>query len=1228
MFHVIAQEMERRRMEVEGETQKHALHRSRTPTPEAKRVEEKDERPIVDFYKAVRRARPIGTNKSCRTRQRSPETGAYKAVTSRRGRNSDEVPLLDESYRAQAKTSSEVVSEIIFEEVDHLADYHKFVSGDCNSQRYGTEEDLSTIRGGSNDVTGMGNPSVGSVKDDVAFHPLHSVKDLQSDTEAVKYTPKLKGSPGYNDYEICDAVRTIFDEKYQEFSALDLGDKINTPFAAIRLQTRRLLDYSHNIIRVWLTPDPVRILKGMEVPVARLDCEHHDYCRRYAFEESVLGEEVSNYDKRMEMVNYFDKKLLQVLVTHLPVLPNHGTIEGSLKACGLCVLPSWAAFFSTEVDGDYGYCEHGGELRIISYSDQTYQPAVHVLHSLGNLLLIDITGAPNLVRTTTIFRLTAPLDETFRNYGWMTQYLLDQMNLSDVYCQRHRYAKVEVDLSMLLWYCRLACAPSSDSFRKNLREFLEAFGGSPIYWAKHALSLSVAWHVYSKGMNSSSPSLNSGDWAMFPIVALDAKRNDDWVDCSGITKIRAWEPKMCDKLMVVANQLASGADGGDSDTGSFVSDCLQKEEKMNSIFRSNFNCKTSSSIPVRDDSDDVEKPEKKAAPARENFEEEARGKEEESDSEEEEVGEQDNPHRPSEQEDELRREIEKLMDECEIPDEQIPMDDLPIKLKFVAQTVQETKGSHHWMGEHMVPCSQARVKITEVKPNELTIKTNVSVMHAQVFGDRPHTCANDSVNQALAVLGRLGKKTPVSKNRYKYKGVCYRRLSHKDVQERKFWKQFSVRKGDVPEWDQLWEGGKKDVESFIAKMGKTASRKRMLKLLSDLMEQNVTWDESLKIFKVFCKSEKGKDGKPRLIQFAPSILMIWICRKIEAVVAKIKKVWTWTDWRSGTNFVWASGMTQKQLSDAKTKAVGRAGKTVFLCGDDNTDQSGDADAGSYDTTQKEYFFALQCVALEALGFTEEEIGIIHETHKGKRRATGFKFKIDQEALPSGAPWTLFLNTIGLVIFHMQVDSVRNWARMQESKLEDAEVIEIAAQLMGLDMKFVSAASINGEDFSGSEFLKGIFVNGKKRGYWVQLPSRLMKWPAKVCVGDAEKTHFRKNYRSHLKSVAQGQEKFILDPLTRIWVDAWKDVDAKKISLPYDWSNVAQAKEEFNLNPEDEQEWLRIWEQVMEVRYGIDAEKYAEMRAQLKAHATDLGSFEGAAWSKLWRRDYLGEIVAV
>jgi hypothetical protein len=94
------------------------------------------------------------------------------------------------------------------------------------------------------------------------------------------------------------------------------------------------------------------------------------------------------------------------------------------------------------------------------------------------------------------------------------------------------------------------------------------------------------------------------------------------------------------------------------------------------------------------------------------------------------------------------------------------------------------------------------------------------------------------------------------------------------------------------------------------------------------------------------------------------------------------------------------------------------------------------------------------------------------------------------------------------------------------------------------------------------------------------------------------------------------------------VDAWVKTNYKDRKLDWEWHNVQAGFDKeapFKLDECDRENWTEIWRPIMARRYGISSEEYDQMLDCMTKNATNFGSFEGAGWHKLWRRDYLGEL---
>lgn len=565
----------------------------------------------------------------------------------------------------------------------------------------------------------------------------------------------------------------------------------------------------------------------------------------------------------------------------------------------------------------------------------------------------------------------------------------------------------------------------------------------------------------------------------------------------------------------------------------------------------------------------------------------------------------------------------------EEPLSEINYHNMTTQISFREQpSCQFRPGEHTWKGEKWAPFItelEPTVLIKSVSPKDLTYKPSTGVVYGQTFGQTlPFNFPSDSVNQFNAVCGRLGIVKPSCQETVKVKtqntSLTFKRLADSRIRLPSEWRcDDKLTNAEVRE-DKTY------IEEIIRGMGKGSSRKRMLKELEKRWNAEVEWD-SAGHFKIFVKSDdKVGKLKPRLIQFVPSVAYLKVMRRLKIIVDKIKKIGSWFDPYSRNLYVWASGMSQTRLSDIAGKWAHKQPNIVFICGDDNTDFFGDADASSYDSTQRGVFANHQWRLMSELGFTDDEVEYMRSWHTGKRKATGFTYEQVEECLPSGAPWTLFLNSAGLYIYHQQVASVQNLVKCKKlgKEINRETVINTAAELFGLKMTFAPAPELNGVRFNGSEFLKGVFIKAPVRMYWVPLPSRLFKWTGKIISGNVDRKKVEKDIEEHYRAVAKGQLPFVLDPLAQIWVDAWSQDSGKIGKLEYEWKNVDQQSR-MSLTPEDSKTWIDTWAPLMEQRYGIDRPTYDLMLATLKTNALKRGSFMGQAWSRIWNRDYLGSI---
>jgi hypothetical protein len=917
---------------------------------------------------------------------------------------------------------------------------------------------------------------------------------------------------------------------------------------------------------------------------------------------------------------------ISLLNKHWPELGKWPTIsDQALHPCAECDPPSWISLFPVDDESDVGSCKCF-DIRVIMYGDLSEPRKVKVLGIFGNLLMIDSAGVPNHKRKITNVRLDVPLLNPSKQHGLLMRTFYSALGLSCITDPVHRYGSVDVDLSHLLWFNLAAASPSNESWRRNLVAAVHD-GRESVFWSSNVLQLAFSWHIYHLNVSAPSVTVSEGDWVMPKIInfaPIDYPIPNRSHDCQILDPIcvnivphvdaslENSNPPLSvsssettvDPTAPAAPQCAPGID-----PPVVAPDEKKAEEPVISYNESGPMSKTSIE-DIEEDSDSDWLTEDSDDP----FSEKEREKHEEI----------------------VAAMVEELNARTQVHEfktvEGMDFDALPDKLGFrkgkLTDACMTTPGQHDWKSEIIIPPAYEGVKFTKFVATRVKVKMATGVRHGQIFGDSPFHYPSDTFNQIQAVAGRLGAEKPSQEAKIRIpktetsEAFDLFPIKIKDI----YIPPEFVIEGVDPERD-IWDVEEDVIKNLIEHMGKAASRKRMLKLMTSVMGAKVSWSEASSKFTVFVKSDdKIAKHKARLIQFVPSGVWLKIMYRLDAVVKKIKVRWSWFDKRIKTRFVWASGMTQKNLSTHVTRAMHEWCNTLFICGDDNSDVNGAKDASMYDSTQRGYFAKLQQQFLKRLGFTPDEIVMMWEYHSGMRSGEGFAYKQGTLCLPSGAAWTLFVNTIGLIIFQTQLESVKYIMKKHGYKYTEEEAVQYASRLLGLSMTFDPAPNIDSRKYNGTEFLKGIMVGGKKRSYWVPTPSRLHKWTSKVFGDRVEDKLFttEKQMKAHFKGVALGQGSFILDPLCQIWVDHWAKVGGEASKLSYEYQNIESNKfNPFDLDPEDRTNWIKLWEPIMEDRYNISPEEYKDMREQLLAHVGDFGVFSGKSWAKIWRRDYLG-----
>lgn len=552
------------------------------------------------------------------------------------------------------------------------------------------------------------------------------------------------------------------------------------------------------------------------------------------------------------------------------------------------------------------------------------------------------------------------------------------------------------------------------------------------------------------------------------------------------------------------------------------------------------------------------------------------------------------------------------------------------EVEFVYASATAGDVSHPEVGEGQV--SIERSKKPFVYPRSSGFLKGVTVgMVPRVFG-------SDTATIARTGCIRLSKKLPEASERiqFVYCGTrkFARRITPKHLWFPKHLKAIIQPKFYGVEMNELAD----DTQTLqdLCKRMKPRARNRLLRTLESVTGLVLEWSDVSSEIRVFVKSDdKVFKDKPRLIQFVPTLAWVRCILKIENILHHIKRgePWGWRDqyakWGTDRNpcykrYVWASGMTQKQLYEAiNAFPEARDGEVVFICGDDNTDSESDDDASSYDASQRGVFFDLQGALMVKMGFTEAEVKEILLLHATVRNGGGVRIKIGEEFLPSGAPWTLFMNTVGLVVYHRQK------AYLLETACpgNHTQAGELAATLLGLDMKISPSMKYGMNSFWGSEFLKHIFVpvktGGGHRIFPVQLPSRICKWG---CANLASDKACRPDMHKHIGGVALGQVPFLMEPFfTGAFVDAWARY-GKEAYVPR-WANiVADAPGSELTLPVDvtPEAWADACSEVLCERYGTTRDELENARTLILENGGKFGHYDGGIFTEMVARDYRGE----
>jgi len=539
-----------------------------------------------------------------------------------------------------------------------------------------------------------------------------------------------------------------------------------------------------------------------------------------------------------------------------------------------------------------------------------------------------------------------------------------------------------------------------------------------------------------------------------------------------------------------------------------------------------------------------------------------------------------------------------------------------------------------------------KVKWREVPPYPEDYDTVARIWYYQSFGVPGYWPANTD-RMALITAGlRCGQEPPCA-NGFLWDGISVPveefltavDLPHVDfcgaVRTELGWSAHEVSDQDIVA--QMSLRGEEDAAVYAdlwASM-KPSSKRRMETLFESLMMGLSTLDDPKveDTTKFFVKGDELLfKAKPRLILFVPSVWWLYLVIWLDRVLGKIKSRRGWRVWHGGVTFYWASGMTQYMLSKKFSEAMASGEEFAFVCGDDNIDREHTADASMYDTTQRGLFLRRQMEGLQKAGLPAQVTNEMVKRHKQDYTAKGkfgsFSVKVKNGVqLPTGAVWTLFLNSLGIIQYRGGVSLARSLVEKAGgvvSRERWGEFKGVVAGAMGLKMKISS----NPEGCHGAEFLKGVFVAlsspGARRYWWTPVPSRLNKWAKMLSrTGQAPA-----DFAGRVKGVAISNRDALLMPLLRIWVDGWVGTRGDWIEPEWEYRNIhygGSSLEELRECAEIQGsvQWQEACRQVVAVRYGLSRDQQRYMENELGEKVNAPGHFGGSGWARLAQVDYLG-----
>lgn len=237
----------------------------------------------------------------------------------------------------------------------------------------------------------------------------------------------------------------------------------------------------------------------------------------------------------------------------------------------------------------------------------------------------------------------------------------------------------------------------------------------------------------------------------------------------------------------------------------------------------------------------------------------------------------------------------------------------------------------------------------------------------------------------------------------------------------------------------------------------------------------------------------------------------------------------------------------------------------------------------------------------------------------------------KEMLVSGAAWTLFFNSCGIIqtlgVFNRHLTQL-----MQKyGELTPAEKYALfvaVSEGLGLTM----SGSLNPPGNCGTEFLKGMFVpatvdmkrcTGLDLDFiWTPLPSRIFKSSKKIVARLELNQTTKEEMFQRMKGVALSNSTQLLPPIWQEWVDVWSVYKSKEIKPDWEYHTTSRGQPSGLLQLRGEKEWYLACFEAIENRYELGQEDVIEMARMVKNIGHRCAFVTDSRWYHLVRRDYM------